>query len=133
MFALFQPPSVAAPSLLPSRSVSLRRQLLIAVLVLGAIGPSCAAPVLPLPPPTALQEGPPGADGIVTIMGETLEPDMWVLCVNARTEGGVLVRSDPTTGAYVLRIAAQIDDRLQVMQFRDFSETGMPEFVTVRP
>lgn len=121
--------------------MSLRHYLLLVALLLGAIGPGCAAPVLPLPPPTALQEGPPDMDGIVTIMGDTLEPHMWVSCVNSRTEEGILVRSDRATSVYVIRIAASggdpgdltDGDELQVRQFRDFSETGQANIFRVTP
>lgn len=80
--------------------------------LLAAFGPSCAAPVLPLPPPTALIEGPPDENGIVVISGEA-EPSSFVMCVNETTMSGVIEFSDET-GAYTLRIRAASGDVLTI-------------------
>lgn len=80
-----------------------------------AYGPGCAAPVLPLPPPTALIEAPPDMDGMVTVTGEA-RPGALVFCFNNETGMGVIATADPTDGTYALRIAASTGDSLSVWQ-----------------
>lgn len=84
---------------------------------------ACAAPTLPVPPPTALVEEPPGPDGIVTVRGNA-RPGAFVACLNERTEEGVIVRSDVVTGDYELRIAAVPDDLLTLWQFQATAPGG---------
>lgn len=125
--------------LLPSR-VQMSRPHPLARLFLGlvalaaiaatAMGPGCAAPTLPLPPPMALVEGPPDADGLVTVSGNARE-GAFVGCLNERTETGVLVRSDPMTGDFSLRIAAESDDTLTLWQFEGTDPGGMQTTVVV--
>ncbi len=104
----------------------------IGILLVGltAIGPSCAAPVLPLPPPTALVEAPPDATGIVTVTGNA-RPGAFVGCLNQRTEDGVIVHADLMTGDYTLRIAAEVDDSLTLWQFEATSPGGEQTEVVV--
>jgi len=95
--------------------VSLRRRIWLAlasIAIVFAFLPSCAAPVLPIPPPTALIEGPPDENGIVVVSGEG-EPSSYVIVVNdtARIVRGV--ESDPD-GAYTVRIPAMSGDVLTV-------------------
>ncbi|MBX3273293.1 MAG: hypothetical protein KF729_23725 [Sandaracinaceae bacterium] len=93
-----------------------------------AAGAGCAAPVLPLPPPTALIEGPPDAEGVVTIRGEA-RPGALVFCFNEETERGV-IETAGATGAYVVRIAASSGDVLTVWQ-QQGTQSGMLRSVTV--
>lgn len=94
-----------------------------AVAIALAYGPGCAAPVLPIPPPTALIEAPPDMDGMVTVSGEA-RPGAYVFCLNNDTEMGVIVTADPADGTYSLRIAASIGDGLSVWQQVD-GRSGM--------
>ncbi len=109
------------------RSVSI---LVAAVAILLASGPGCAAPVLPLPPPTALVEAPPDMDGLVTITGEA-RPGAFVGCLNENTEVGVLVRADPMSGAYTVRIQAMSGDGIAIWQFEGTESGGMRRDVIV--
>lgn len=105
--------------------------VLAVVLVLGAVlGPGCAAPTLPLPPPTALVEAPPGPDGTVLVQGNA-RPGVFVACLNERTEEGAIVRADVTTGDYAIRIAAEVDDTLTLWQFEASSPGGQQTRVVV--
>lgn len=100
----------------------------LALLLLGVA--ACAAPTLPLPPPSALVEGPPDASGIVTVTGNA-RAGVFVGCLNERTESGVLVRADPMTGDYTLQLPAEIDDTLSVWQFEGTDPGGMPRTIVV--
>lgn len=116
--------------------MTLRRALLALSLFLGAIalgalaGPSCAAPTLPIPPPTALIEGPPDAEGFVQVSGNA-RPGAFVGCLNERTEDGVIVRSDVVSGDYSLRIRAAVGDDLTLWQFESTGGGGEPIHRTV--
>jgi hypothetical protein len=124
----------AAPALLRSVAVTRARVLrwiLALMLPLAAIvGSSCAAPVLPIPPPTALVEGPPGPDGTVLVRGNA-RPGAFVGCMNEVREQGVIVRANVTTGDYALRIEADEGDELRVWQFEATSPGGEPRFISV--
>lgn len=74
---------------------------------------ACNAPTLPLPPPTALVSEL-SAEGTVTVTGDAL-PDAYVSCLNARTDDGVIVRTDGN-GHYALEIAAAAGDTLSIWQ-----------------
>lgn len=102
----------------------------IALLFVVLVGPSCAAPVLPIPPPTALVEGPPDDAGMVRVSGNA-RPGAFVACLNERTEEGVVVRADLDSGDYSLRIAAEIDDTLTLWQFETTGGGGEPVYRTV--
>ncbi|HJL19886.1 MAG TPA: hypothetical protein RMH99_29755 [Sandaracinaceae bacterium LLY-WYZ-13_1] len=108
-------------------ALSRRAALVTLALALSAI--ACAAPVLPLPPPTALVEEP-DADGVVTVMGEA-RPGAFVACLNENTEAGVLVRADVDTGAYVARLPAETGHAIRVWQFEASDAGGEPVFRTV--
>lgn len=96
-------------------SLRLKASLLAALATIAlAYGPGCAAPVLPIPPPTALIEAP-DMDGFVTITGEA-RPGALVYCFHEETGTGVIVTADATSGAYSLRIAAATGDALTVWQ-----------------
>lgn len=120
--------------MLPSRLVRVRPLLglVLATAIAACLSPlaSCAAPTLPLPPPTALVEGPPDADGIVVVSGEA-RPGAFVGCLNERTEMGVLVRADVTTGAYTLRVMAESLDVLTLWQFEGTEPGGQRREVVV--
>lgn len=106
---------------------------LLATLLLPAfalLGPSCAAPSLPIPPPSALVEGPPDADGMVLVTGNA-RPGAFVGCLNERSEEGTITRADVMSGDYALRIAAEVHDELRVWQFEASSPGGEPRFVVV--
>ncbi len=99
--------------------------LLLSALVLGALaGPSCAAPTLPIPPPTALVEAP-DAEGLVLVTGNA-RPGAFVGCLNERTEDGVIVRSDVASGDYSLQIRAASGDDLTIWQFESTGGGGEP-------
>ena len=112
-----------------SRAI-LARLVFAAALALGLGGLACAAPTLPLPPPTALVEGPPDADGIAIVRGEA-RPGAFVGCLNQRTELGVIVRADDATGAFEVRIAAEGDALLSLWQFEGTSPGGQQIDVVV--
>jgi hypothetical protein len=94
----------------------------------GAIG--CAAPVLPLPPPAALVEAPPDADGLVTVTGQA-RPGAFVACLNENTEEGVLVRSDVMTGEFEARLPAESGHEIRIWQFEASDAGGEPIFRVV--
>lgn len=112
-------------------TVSLRLHSLLALLLLGAIGPACAAPVLPLPPPTALVSSP-DMDGFVTVTGEVSTEGAFVGCLNEDTEVGILVRSD-SAGMYACRLRADIGHLIRIWQFVDTGPGGQPTFEPVPP
>lgn len=62
---------------------------LLGALVLGA----CNAPSLPLPPPAALVSAPDPVTGQVTIDAQVLS-NAYILCLNDRTDRGVIERAD---------------------------------------
>jgi hypothetical protein len=81
--------------------------------VLLALVPACAAPTLPVPPPTALVSAP-DVDGYATITGSA-QVNAHVFAFNNRTESGVIGVTD-ASGAYTLRILAQTGDLLSIWQ-----------------
>ncbi len=104
--------------------------LLALAAALLALAPGCAAPVLPLPPPTALVEGPPAADGTVLVTGNA-RLGAFVGCLNEDTEAGVIVRADVDTGDYALRIPAEIGHSLTLWQFESTAPGGEQTHVFV--
>lgn len=76
-------------------------------------GPSCAAPTLPIPPPTALVSGP-DASGYVTVTGSA-DPHAYVFVLNDTTSMGVIAFVMPD-GTYSIRIAASTGDSIWVWQ-----------------
>ncbi len=80
--------------------------------VLGG-DPGCAAPTLPIPPPTALVS-PPAADGFVTVSGQA-NPDAYVFVLNENTDAGVIGHAMPS-GNYSVRLEAVTGDSLTIWQ-----------------
>lgn len=109
----------------------LRRLLLALVVLAAAMGPSCAAPVLPLPPPTMLIEEPPDADGFATVVGMA-RASAFVSCLNETADPifGVIVRAN-AAGAYVCRIQAQSCDVIATWQFESTGDGGQQSRQTV--
>lgn len=101
-----------------------------AIACLVALLPGCAAPTLPLPPPTALVEDPPDAEGLVLVTGNA-RVGAFVACLNDNTEQGVIVRADLDTGDYSLRIPASIGDGLSLWQFESTAPGGEQTHVVV--
>jgi len=63
-------------------------------------------------------------EGMVTISGEA-RAGAFVGCLNENTEAGVIVRADPMSGAYTLRIAATTGDGVTLWQFQGTEPGGM--------
>ncbi|MBK8173619.1 MAG: hypothetical protein IPK60_25230 [Sandaracinaceae bacterium] len=99
---------------LPLHSSYMRRALLsFTLLATWLIAPSCNAPTLPLPPPTALVSEL-SVDGTVTVSGDVLE-NAYVSCLNARLDLGVITRAN-ASGRYELTIQAAAGDTLSIWQ-----------------
>jgi hypothetical protein len=82
--------------------------------------PGCAAPTLPLPPPTALVEAP-DADGFATVSGIAREKAYVFVFHEGREDGVIGVAND--AGQYSLRIRAASGDLLEVW-FMDGTKTS---------
>lgn len=76
--------------------------------------PACLAPTLPVPPPTAAAEYLSSTNEAV-VTGHA-DPGAYVSVLNERTNTGIIVRADPTTGAFSVTITAVPTDELQVWQ-----------------
>ncbi len=74
---------------------------------------ACSTPTLPLPPPSALVS-PPDGSGLVTVSGDAL-PGAYVLCVNERTNDGVIDTADDD-GHFSLTLEADTGDTLLIWQ-----------------
>lgn len=83
------------------------------VIALGVAAAGCAAPTLPLPPPTALVSTP-DADGVVTIEGVARGRAIVMAFNEDRREGVIGEAGDD--GAYTLRITASISETITVWQ-----------------
>lgn len=105
--------------------------LLALAATLVAMAPGCAAPTLPLPPPLAVVEGPPDADGTVLVTGNA-RLGAFVGCLNEDTEVGVIVRADVDTGDFALRIPAEVGHALTVWQFDSTAPGGQQVHLVVR-
>lgn len=92
------------------------------------LGPGCAAPTLPLPPPTALVSSP-DPEGFVTVSGEA-RPDAIVMVYNESRMQGVIVMAGPS-GAYAARLAAAVGEEIAVWQ-REGTNDSTPRYVVVR-
>lgn len=75
---------------------------------------ACNAPSLPLPPPAALVSAPDPATGLATVDANVLS-NAYVLCLNDRTDRGVIERADDS-GRSVFQIAAVGGDTLSIWQ-----------------
>lgn len=84
--------------------------------------PACAAPTLPLPPPSALVATP-DPDGVATVTGTAREGAV-VSVFNEDRELGVIVVADGV-GAFTARIAASIGDTITIWQ-RVGTDTSSP-------
>jgi len=84
----------------------------VACAIVLVLAPGCLAPTLPVPPPSASAEL---LSGTAVVTGHA-NPGAYVSCLNVRTETGVIVRADSTTGAFTLMIPANAGDGLQVWQ-----------------
>lgn len=97
-------------------------------IALGALG--CAAPTLPLPPPTALASVP-DADGLVTITG-MVRPAALVVVINEMArdpmERGVVVDADDR-GFYTARIRAMPGDAITVFAREGTSDSQIREVI----
>jgi len=78
-----------------------------------AFGTGCAAPSLPIPPPTALVSSP-DASGFVTVTGQA-DPSAYVFVLNENTEVGVILHAN-ADHSFSARIAASIGDGITVWQ-----------------
>jgi hypothetical protein len=82
--------------------------------LLALAATACSTPTLPLPPPTALIEAAPDAEGFVTVSG-TAQDGARVSVFNEDREQGVVVVADPG-GSYAARLGAAAGDVLSVWQ-----------------
>ena len=78
------------------------------------LGPGCAAPTLPLPPPSIAALEAPDAEGFVTVRGSA-RAGAYMFVLNEDTEEGVIGTAEDT-GAFALRIAASTGETLTVWQ-----------------
>ncbi|MGE0786934.1 MAG: hypothetical protein AB7S26_14775 [Sandaracinaceae bacterium] len=113
------------------RRWSLRLALLaIAALPAGLAIDGCAAPGVPVPPPTALIESPPDMDGNVTITGMARD-SAYVSCFNDATEMGVIVRAAPVTGEFTAVLPAMTGDNIVIWQYDGTDAPSMQLELTV--
>ena len=99
----------------PVRSLRLGLGALLGALALAlvvALG-ACAAPTLPLPPPTALSSAP-DAMGRVTVTGR-VNPDAYVFALDEDRGDGVIVSAD-STGVYSATLLASSGDTITIWQ-----------------
>lgn len=118
-----------------SCSMPLRARLVLLFGLLAALLGGCASPTLPLPPPGEPTVEGPDAEGIVTLTG-TAPADVTVIARNLATDptSSDSLRGAQTgaNGVYVIRIPAQIDDRIQLW-YRDGLDTSDIVEVVVPP
>lgn len=89
----------------------------------------CAAPTLPIPPPTALVSAP-DAGGFVTVSGSA-DPSAYVFVLNENTQAGVIVHAE-AAGTYSVRIPGSIDDMITVWQMIG-TQASQQDHLVVRP
>jgi len=90
------------------------RAALFGLVLTAASGASgCAAPTLPIPPPTALVSSP-DATGFVTIMGQA-DPSAFVFALDENSQAGVISHAT-ATGTYTIRLQAAVGDGVTVWQ-----------------
>jgi hypothetical protein len=82
----------------------------------------CAAPTLPIPPPSVGALSSPDVDGYVTVDG-IADPEAYVFLLNEETSSGVIGHAMPVSGAFSLRVQASSGDTLTLWQMLG-SETG---------
>lgn len=99
----------------------------VAVLAGVVTSTGCAAPTLPIPPPTALSSTP-DATGMVTVTG-TADPTAFVFVLNNMTDTGVIAHANPDR-TFSIRVTAASMDHLSVWQ--EISGRGSePNMITV--
>lgn len=86
---------------------------LVVTIALSVLVLACAAPTLPLPPPTALSTAP-DAMGLVTVTGR-VNADAYVFALNEDRGDGVIVSAD-ATGLYSATLAAATGDTITCWQ-----------------
>ncbi len=109
------------------RAIILGSLLGVAVTAGAALGTGCAAPSLPIPPPTALASSP-DETGHVTVTGHA-DPTAFVFVLNEMTQVGVIVHADPD-GTFTARISATVGDDLTVWQMIG-NEASQQNMITV--
>ena len=92
---------------------ALGRACLVATLALALVLSACAAPTLPLPPPTALSSAP-DATGNVTVTGR-VNPSAYVFALDEDRGDGVIVSAD-AGGAYSATLRAATGDTVTIWQ-----------------
>jgi hypothetical protein len=95
----------------------------------AALETGCAAPTLPIPPPTALVSAP-DASGMVTVSGHA-DPAAYVFVLNEATEAGVIVHAD-ASGMFSARIPASLGDMITAWQMIG-NEASQQVHLTVMP
>ncbi len=83
------------------------------VLAVSVAVTGCAAPTLPIPPPTALVSSP-DPSGLVTVTGRA-DPAAYVFLLNNDTDDGVIGHAG-TDGSFTLRVLAASGDELWIWQ-----------------
>jgi hypothetical protein len=103
---------------------------LLGLVLAGLVGAGCVSPTLPLPPPEPGEIHPAATPGAWTISGKSNEPHALVVVQNARTNEGVSVVTDATTGAYTVELEAKPCDTAEVLELDDGThEIGRTSFV----
>lgn len=110
------------------RAVLFGMALWVAVTGTCVLGEGCAAPTLPIPPPTALVSSP-DASGFVTVSGMA-SADAYIFVLDEERQAGIIGHADPT-GNYSLRIQAAIGETITVWQMIG-SQAGEQAHVVVR-
>ena len=108
----------------------LRISIFCAFLLLAFCAVGCLSPTIPLPPPDPdeVSVSSPDDFGLVTVKGKVLE-EVYVSCLNERTDEGVITKSGPE-GYFDLKIAAQVKDALTLWLTMG-AEIGIPTTVVV--
>lgn len=112
--------------LLQRRTAPMRRSFRHLILTLGLSAAlysnGCAAPTLPLPPPTALVEAP-DPQGLVLVTGDS-SAEAYIFVLNEDQDAGVIGRAD-LGGRYEVRLRGEPGDTLTVWQMVG-SDRGTP-------
>ncbi len=95
--------------------VTPRPPALLALALLLAAACESSTPTIPLPPPNALVEAPPDADGYVTVRIRGAEPEALLFAYDEPLAKGVIGRAD-ADGNGTLRLRAAAGDPILVWQ-----------------